>query len=155
MYNNLINDYIKKVTKNMGSNQRNEVARELKTHILDSADAFAAERNVEIDENIIREVIGKMGPAEEVAAMYPVETTLVDIVKDTLQYSVRFIVIIITVIILSAIASWIYFDLLHYPPSNIFSFYGLNISVFTILIIFIALIILITIRLFRRSRNQP
>ncbi len=155
MYNNLINDYIKKVTKNMGSNQRKEVARELKTHILDSADALAAERNIDVDENIIREVIGKMGSAEEVAAMYPVETTLVDVVKDTLQYSVRIIVIIITIIILSAFASWIYFDLLHYPQNSVFSFYALNISFFTLIIIFSALIILIIIRLFRRNRNQP
>ena len=50
MQYNLINKYIKKVTKDMGSDQRNEVGKELEVHILDSADALAAEKNVKVDD---------------------------------------------------------------------------------------------------------
>lgn len=71
MYNNIINKYIHKVTKDMDPEKRKEVAEELKTHILDSAEALAAQRNIKVDNVIIREVIAKMGPAEDLAKMYP------------------------------------------------------------------------------------
>ncbi len=66
-----INNYISQVTKGMSPDQHKEVAEELKTHILDSADAIAAEKNVEVDETIIREAISLLGPAEKMAKMYP------------------------------------------------------------------------------------
>ena len=66
-----INNYINQITKSMSPDQQEEVAEELKTHILDSADAIAAEKNVEVDETIINEAISLMGPAEKVAKMYP------------------------------------------------------------------------------------
>lgn len=78
MYDRLIDDYINEVTKDMGSWQRDEVARELRTHILDSADALAVERKTTVDETIIREVIGKMGSARQVAAMYPTPKTFLE-----------------------------------------------------------------------------
>jgi hypothetical protein len=62
----------------MGARQRDEVDRELRTHILDSADALAAERKTTVDETIIREVIAKMGPARQVAAMYPTPKTFLE-----------------------------------------------------------------------------
>ncbi|MEN6554183.1 MAG: hypothetical protein ABFC34_14990 [Methanobacterium sp.] len=70
-YNNIINEYTNEVTNDMDPKKRDEIAEELKTHILDSADVLAAERNVEVDENIIHEVITKMGPAKDLAKMYP------------------------------------------------------------------------------------
>jgi hypothetical protein len=97
MYNNLINDYIRKVTKDMGSNQRKEVAKELETHILDSAEALAARKNTEIDETIIREVIGRMGSPEGTASMYPAEKTFSDSIIDTLKSIGIFTVIFILV----------------------------------------------------------
>lgn len=78
MYERLIDDYINEVTKGMGARQRDEVDRELRTHILDSADALAAERKTTVDETIIREVIAKMGPARQVAAMYPTPKTFLE-----------------------------------------------------------------------------
>ncbi len=97
MYENLIQDYIRKVTKNMGSNQRTEVAKELEAHILDSADALAAEKNIKVNEIIIREVIMRMGPPDEVAALYPEEKTfsdnIVDILKDLGRFTLIFIIV--------------------------------------------------------------
>ncbi len=83
MYDDIINDYLGDVTKEMGWKQRDEVARELRTHILDSADALAAERKVPVDAVIVREVVDQMGPAEKIAAMYPTKKTLLkhDMVK--------------------------------------------------------------------------
>jgi hypothetical protein len=78
MYDKLIDDYIGEVTNNMGVRQRDEVARELRTHILDSADALAAERKTAVDDVIIREVIAKMGPAAQVAALYPTKKTFLE-----------------------------------------------------------------------------
>ncbi|HEY3422557.1 MAG TPA: hypothetical protein VGK13_05305 [Methanocellaceae archaeon] len=72
----LIDDYINEVTKDMGSRQREDVGNELRAHILDSADAIAAEHKTEVDDVIIREVLAKMGPAEKVAAMYPAKKSL-------------------------------------------------------------------------------
>ncbi len=66
-----MNDYINKVTRGMSPNQRKEVGEELKSHILDSADAIAALKNVEVDENIIHEAILMMSPPEKLAKMYP------------------------------------------------------------------------------------
>lgn len=67
----IIDDYIREVTKKMSSDQEKEVSEELKTHILDSADAIAAERNMAVDENIIHEAISRMGTPEKLAKMYP------------------------------------------------------------------------------------
>ena len=67
MYDNLIDDYINDVTKDMGAEQRKDVAKELRTHILDSADALAAEKKIPVDDVIVREVISKMGPADRIA----------------------------------------------------------------------------------------
>ena len=67
----LIDDYISEVTKDMGAKQQGEAAKELRAHILDSADALAAERKTAVDDVIIGEVLTKMGPADRVAAMYP------------------------------------------------------------------------------------
>jgi hypothetical protein len=78
MYDDIIDAYVDKVTEHMGSGQRNEVAREMKTHILDSADALAAERKVPVDAVIVGEVIDRMGPAEKIASMYPAKMTILD-----------------------------------------------------------------------------
>ena len=66
-----VDDYIEEVTRGMGPDQQREVAQELKTHILDSADAIAHERNLEVDEEIIAEAISRMGTPEKLARMYP------------------------------------------------------------------------------------
>lgn len=87
MYDDIINDYLGEVTKEMGWKQRVEVARELRTHILDSADALAVEKKVPVDGVIVREVIAQMGPAEKIAAMYPTKKTILkhDMVKALLS----------------------------------------------------------------------
>jgi ABC-type branched-subunit amino acid transport system ATPase component len=84
MNERLIDDYINEVTKDMGARQRSDVDRELRTHILDSADALAAERRTSVDDVIIREVLAKMGPARQVAAMYPTPKTFLEMkeIKD-------------------------------------------------------------------------
>jgi hypothetical protein len=75
MYDKLIDDYLNDVTKDMGAAQRADVSKELRTHILDSADALAAEKKIPVDDVIVREVISKMGSAEKIAAMYPSRET--------------------------------------------------------------------------------
>ncbi|MCZ3364854.1 MULTISPECIES: HAAS signaling domain-containing protein [Methanobacterium] len=125
MYNNLIKEYINKVTKNMGSNQRKEVSKELETHILDSAEALAAKKNVDIDESIIHEVIDRMGSPEEVSAMYSPEKTfsdkVVDQLKEILRITVHFIIIVTIVWIVLFIAFWIYFGRTDYIEFNMFT----------------------------------
>ncbi len=74
MYDKQIDDYLNRVTKDMGYQQREDVKKELRSHILDSADALAAERNMAVDDGIVREVIAKMGPADKMAAGYPVKS---------------------------------------------------------------------------------
>ncbi|CAJ36653.1 DUF4097 family beta strand repeat-containing protein [Methanocella arvoryzae] len=86
MYDRLIDDYLNKVTKGMGHKQRDDVRNELRSHILDSADALAAERNTAVNESIVREVLARMGPAEKIAAGYPV--------KDGGVFRDRFVLII-------------------------------------------------------------
>jgi len=124
MYN-IINEYISKVTKNMGSNQRKEVAKELETHILDSAEAIAAEENVDIDKAVIREVIDRMGSPEDVAAMYSPEKTFSDKVADQLKeiwrITVHFIIVVTIVWIILFIAFWIYFGRIDYIEFNTFT----------------------------------
>ncbi len=66
-----IDQYINAVTRDMGRRQREEVKRELRSHIYDSSEALAAERKVPVDSSIIREVIARMGPPGEIAAEYP------------------------------------------------------------------------------------
>lgn len=71
MYDALINEYLAKVTSGMAPTQKREVEKELRAHILDSADALAAERMKPIDEEIVREVIDKMVPPSKLANLYP------------------------------------------------------------------------------------
>ncbi len=132
MQYNLINKYIKKVTKDMGSDQRNEVGKELEVHILDSADALAAEKNVKVDDAIIRKVILRMGSAEEVASMYPVEKNFSDKAIDTLKDIGRFtlIFLIISVIILTVLG--IYIKDLQFDAVTILIFLIIYMILFTI-----------------------
>ncbi len=132
MHYNLINKYIKKVTKDMGSDQRKEVSKELEAHILDSADALADEKNVKVDETIIRKVILKMGSAEEVAAMYPVEKNFSDKAIDTLKDIARFtlIFLIISVIIWTVLK--IYIKDLQFDAVTILIFLIIYMILFTI-----------------------
>ncbi len=74
----LIKEYVDEATEGMSGKQRDDVARELKSHILDSADALAAEKKVPVDDLIVREVISKMGPADKIAAMYPSKKTFLE-----------------------------------------------------------------------------
>jgi len=117
MHNGQINRYIKKVTKNMGIKQREEVACELKTHILDSADAIASERNVGVDDSIIRTVILRMGSPEDVADLYPVEKTVIDNMINFLKVVARFTFIFI---IISSII-WIVLSIYENLQFNIFT----------------------------------
>lgn len=75
MYEKLIDDYVGRVTADMAPAQREEVGRELKSHIYDSAEAMAARRGTGIDETIVREVLAKMLTPEKLAAMYPSKET--------------------------------------------------------------------------------
>lgn len=75
MYEKIIGEYTDAVTENMGPVQRKEVARELRSHILDSADSIAAGRKMAVSEAIVREAIAKMEPAERMAARYPVKVS--------------------------------------------------------------------------------
>ncbi|HMK45137.1 MAG TPA: hypothetical protein VK436_00790 [Methanocella sp.] len=75
MYERLIDEYVGKVTKDMGTGQREEVGRELKSHIYDSAEATAAKRGAGVDEAAVREVLARMLPPEKLAAMYPSRET--------------------------------------------------------------------------------
>ena len=72
----LIDDYVNTVTKGMGTRQREDVGKELRAHIMDSAEAIAAERKIAVDDVIIREVLARMGPAERIAAMYPAQKSI-------------------------------------------------------------------------------
>jgi hypothetical protein len=74
-YDMLIDEYLGAVTSGMGPGQKREVESELRTHILDSADALAAERKTRVDDAIVREVIRNMAPAPKLAAMYPAPGT--------------------------------------------------------------------------------
>jgi hypothetical protein len=75
MYEKLINEYVGKVTKDMGQGQRAEVGRELTSHIYDSAEAIAEKRGTKVDESIVREVLSRMMPPAKLAAMYPSKET--------------------------------------------------------------------------------
>ena len=109
MQKNPINSYINKVTKNMGSKQQKEVFKELKTHILDSADELAAEKNVKVDEIIITEVINRMGPAEKLAEMYPEEKTFKDKINNTIKGLAKFTLTFVIMASIIWIALWLYF----------------------------------------------
>lgn len=146
MYRRIINEYIRKVTKDMGSNQREEVTKELETHILDSAEALAAEKNVEVDENIISEVIARMGSPEEVAALYPTEKTSSDKARDTMKdigrITLSFIIIVAVIWIVIFLAFWIYFGTTDYIEFNMF----------TLLIIVIIYIVILAFHLVKKLR---
>ena len=75
MYDRLIDEYLEKVTRNMGPRQKREVEKELRTHIMDSADALATERKTTVDDEIISEVIRNMMPASKLAELYPTPGT--------------------------------------------------------------------------------
>ncbi len=75
MYDKLIDEYLGEVTINMSPGQKREVENELRTHILDCADALATERKTTVDDAIIREVIGSMLPASKLAELYPMPGT--------------------------------------------------------------------------------
>ncbi|MEN6292724.1 MAG: hypothetical protein ABFD07_12010 [Methanobacterium sp.] len=147
MYRRIVNEYIQKVTKDMGSNQRKEVTKELETHILDSAESLAAEKNVEIDEVIIREVITRMGSPEEAAAMYSPEKTssdkVIDILKDMGRVTLHFIIILIVIWIVIFIAFWIYFG----------SIENIELNTFTLLIIDLIYIVIMAFHLIKKLKT--
>ena len=68
---NKVDEFIAAVTRRMPPEEREEVARELETHILDSAEAIAASRKTSVNEDVILEAISRMGSPEKLAKMYP------------------------------------------------------------------------------------
>ncbi len=101
MYEKLIDEYVGKVTKDMGQEQRAEVGRELKSHIYDSAEAIAAKRGIGIDESIVREVLSGMMPPAKLAAMYPSKETFLK--KSGIWKAVQFLVSIAIAFLLVAV----------------------------------------------------
>ena len=93
----------------MGSKQQKEVFKELKTHILDSADELVAEKNVKVDETIITEVITRMGPAEKLAEMYPEEKTFKSKINNTIKDLAKFTLTFVIMASIIWIALWLYF----------------------------------------------
>ncbi len=120
MYDDLIDDYVNEVTKDMGVVQRKDVSRELRTHILDSADALAAEKKVPVDDLIVREVISKMGPADKIAAMYPSRKTFLE-KNDLLKVLPVLGGLIVAFLMVAAILWFVAPDVLAMPISIIFN----------------------------------
>ena len=135
MRNDLIKNYINKVTKNMGSKQRDEVFKELTAHILDSADALADEKKVDVDDDIIQEIIRRMGPAEDLAAMYPEDKTVSDKILDHLIYLGKFTGLFIVICIIMNIVLTLLFG-----PITLNGF---------ILVCFVIYVVLLVIHLIR------
>jgi len=135
MRNDLIKNYINKVTKNMGSKQRDEVSKELTAHILDSADALADEKRLEVDDDIIQEIIRRMGPAEDLAAMYPEDKTVSDKILDHLIYLGKFTGLFIVICIIMNIVLTLLFG-----PITLNGF---------ILVCFVIYVVLLVIHLIR------
>jgi hypothetical protein len=116
MHNDTIEKYINKVTRDMGTKQREEVALELKAHILDSADALAEEKKVEVDDTIIQETIMRMGPAEDIAIMYPNEKAGRDNIIDGLKYIAKSLVFfVVAASIIGIVLQLIFEDISLYP----------------------------------------
>lgn len=109
-FDDIINKYTHVVTKEMDPKKRDEVSEELKTHILDSAEALASERNVEIDENIINEVISKLGPAKDLSKMYlqSFNKKIADVEKVTLNLNWKAIGVAFVVTMIISIFSGLY-----------------------------------------------
>lgn len=100
MYDKQIDRFTSAVTRDMNGKQRDEVKRELRAHILDSAEALAAERKVPVDDSIVGEVIARMGPPGEIAAEYPQSRK--PIVSDRLILGC-FAIIVVLAVLLAAV----------------------------------------------------
>ena len=124
----------------MGIKQREEVALELRTHILDSAEDLAAERKVEVDDAIIREVILRMGPASEVADLYPEEKTFLDQTIFALKVVglYTFIFAVATGIVWNLLK--IYFKNLQFDSTTIF-------TIITFYLVFLAIYLILRFKL--------
>ncbi|MGB9838635.1 coenzyme F420 hydrogenase/dehydrogenase beta subunit N-terminal domain-containing protein [Methanothermobacter sp.] len=70
---NKLDEFIERATLRLPPEEREEFARELKTHILDSAESIAASRKTGVSEEVIAEALERMGPPEKIAEMYPSE----------------------------------------------------------------------------------
>ncbi|WP_305067734.1 Coenzyme F420 hydrogenase/dehydrogenase, beta subunit C-terminal domain [Methanothermobacter sp. K4] len=70
---NKLDEFIERATRRLPSEEMEEVACELKSHILDSAEAIAASRKTEVNEEVIAEALERMGSPEKIAEMYPSE----------------------------------------------------------------------------------
>ena len=134
----------------MGIKQREEVALELRTHILDSAEDLAAERKVEVDDAIIREVILRMGPASEVADLYPEEKTFLDQTIFALKVVglYTFIFAVATGIVWNLLK--IYFKNLQFDSTTIF-------TIITFYLVFLAIYLILRFKLvsklFKKDEN--
>jgi hypothetical protein len=107
MKDKIIDEFIDEVTKDMNARQRADVSKELKSHILDSADALAAERKTDVGEDIVREVIEKMGSPKKIAAMYTPATAMMKemtvgkIVKVIMSLMLAFVVVMAVLLVVS------------------------------------------------------
>lgn len=69
--------YLKQVEMYLPPWKSKEILKEIRSHILDQAEGLAAEKGVEVDEGILKEVIHKLGPAERFASGYVPPVTLI------------------------------------------------------------------------------
>jgi hypothetical protein len=138
MYDTTINEYLEKVTNGMGPAQKREVQKELRAHILDSADALAAERKKPVDEDLVREVIEKMVPPSKLGNLYPAPSALLQMKR--LRQVFSGLILFATMFLLVAGILWIVSPdtLGTIPATVILSIVG------TLVLLFLALTIIFT-----------
>lgn len=128
----LIDEYLERVTRDMGPEQKREVENELRTHIMDSAEALASERKTAVNEAMIHEVLRGMMPPAQLAALYPKQGAFLQTKR--LSDACKGLAYIATMFLLVAGILWLVSPntLTTFPATVILSIVGALVVVFAI-----------------------
>ena len=102
--------YLKQVERYLPPWSAGDILQEIRSHILDQAEAIALERGAVLDESLIQEALERLGPAQRLAAGYVPAVTLIrpEYTMPFAIYSVVASVLLVPVAMVAGLALWVF-----------------------------------------------
>ena len=106
---NALDAYLKQVEMYLPPWNAAEIVREIRSHVLDQAEGVAAERGVEMDAAVVREVLDRLGSPQRLAAGYVPAVTLIrpEYTLPLAIYSVAAVALLVPLLFVGGLGAWL------------------------------------------------
>ena len=106
---NVLDAYLKQVEMYLPPWNAAEIVREIRSHVLDQAEGLAAERGLELDEAVVREVLDRLGSPQRLAAGYVPAVALIrpEYTLPFAIYSVAALALLVPLLFVGGLGAWL------------------------------------------------